>query len=124
MIRMLKLTNKIQIEKYTGNDDLSVFATYDGDALVACCIYNEKSGQIIDYNINENENVDFWVFNLTKAVLNSLDLKGIKIAFYKDNKCIKQLKAMGFAEKEGVLYTNIESFFNVCCKANRDEKIE
>lgn len=97
------------------SEDGNEFLMADGDNILGSCRFDIAKKEIISFDIKESH--DFVLINLTKAVLNSFDLAGVKTVKYFGDEDKELLKKQGFTEENDCLSVNLEGYFDCkCCK--------
>jgi hypothetical protein len=123
MYKMLKLEPKMAeyfIDKFGFDKKLSVFGSCDDRGFLALCFYDatKEPAEIIGFHVYEKTEECYWVENLIRATINSLELSGSLVCEYRGSDYIPQFKASRFTEKNGILIADLKAIFAAggpCC---------
>ncbi len=123
MYKMLKIAPEMSgyfLEKFGYGKEISVFGSCDDRGFLALCFYDEKKepAEIVGFHVYEKTEESYWIENIIRATINSLELSGSKVCEYRGKEYIPQFKACRFKEKDGILSADLKAIFaagSPCC---------
>ncbi len=123
MYKMLKLEPRMAeyfLEKFNFDKKLSVFGSCDDRGFLALCFYDEgrEPAEIIGFHVYEKTEENYWVENLIRATINSLELSGSLFCEYNGKDYIREFKASRFKDENGKMIADLKAIFAAggpCC---------